>query len=104
MFAARRAQRSTPFPDTTLFRSMIQRLQRMRKREDRGFTLIELMVVVLIIGILVAIAVPTFLSAQNNAKKKAPESTRLNSSHSGNAYAMYSQENNGVTQTLPNDG
>ena len=39
----------------------------MRFREEKGFTLIELMVVVLIIAILVAIAIPIFNRARESA-------------------------------------
>jgi type IV pilus assembly protein PilA len=49
-----------------------------RKNDDRGFTLIELMVVVLIIAILLAIAIPTFLGAQNKAKDRSAQSSARN--------------------------
>lgn len=50
-----------------------------RRNDDKGFTLIELMVVVLIIAILLAIAIPTFLGAQNKAKDRSAQSSARNS-------------------------
>jgi len=51
---------------------------RKRQENEEGFTLIELMVVVLIIAILLAIAIPTFLGARNRANDRAAQSSIRN--------------------------
>ncbi|HUR48349.1 MAG TPA: prepilin-type N-terminal cleavage/methylation domain-containing protein, partial [Acidimicrobiales bacterium] len=51
---------------------------RRRREDEQGFTLIELMVVVLIIAILIAIAIPTFLGAQDRARDRAAQSDLRN--------------------------
>ena len=57
---------------------MLQNLMRRHKSEEEGFTLIELMVVVLIIAILIAIAIPTFLGARQRANNRAAQSSLRN--------------------------
>ena len=49
-----------------------------RRDSEEGFTLIELMVVVLIIAILIAIAIPTFLGARKRAQDRAAQSDLRN--------------------------
>lgn len=49
-----------------------------RMKDDKGFTLIELMVVVLIIAILIAIAIPTFLGLRKRAQDRAAQSDLRN--------------------------
>jgi type IV pilus assembly protein PilA len=52
--------------------------QRMAKhRQEEGFTLVELMVVVLIIAILIAVAIPTYLGMRKGAQDAASKTSAV---------------------------
>ena len=77
---------------------MMKRIMKHRMRdEDSGFTLIELMVVVLIIAILIAIAIPTFLGARKRAQDRAAQSNLRNTVTAAKAIFTDKEDYNDAT-------
>ncbi|MGZ4208160.1 MAG: type II secretion system protein, partial [Actinomycetota bacterium] len=70
-----------------MFKAIHDRLN----RDEEGFTLIELMVVVLIIAILIAIAIPTFLGARQRAQDKQAQSNIRNALTTEKTYYVDNQ-------------
>jgi type IV pilus assembly protein PilA len=77
-----------------------------RRQNEEGFTLIELMVVVLIIAILLAIAIPTFLGARKKAQDRAAQSNLRNALTAEKTYytdfQLYSATITDMTTIEPN--
>jgi prepilin-type N-terminal cleavage/methylation domain-containing protein len=68
-----------------------------KARAERGFTLVEIMIVVLIIGILLAIAVPNFVRARESSRARACVSNLKQIDAAKEQWAMDNNKSDGAT-------
>ncbi len=71
-------------------------LYRHLHKKEKGFTLVELMVVIIILAVLTAIAIPSYMALRNRARIQA---TRSEMQNIGTAIAIYEADTSGFPAT-----
>jgi len=81
----------------SLNRSLAQKSLKANNKKQEGFTLVELMVVIVIVGILTAIGLPQLQKSQDRAKSMAAKALAVNAAKDCSSDLLF-YEGNGTAQ------
>jgi prepilin-type N-terminal cleavage/methylation domain-containing protein len=82
------------------FTQLVQKMRQRARGGRKGFTLVEIMIVVLIIGILLAIAVPNFIKARETSRTKSCIANLKEIDAATEQWAMDNKATQGASVTL----
>jgi prepilin-type N-terminal cleavage/methylation domain-containing protein len=78
-------------------------MKKIHKKEIKGFTLVEIMIVVTIIGLLAAIAIPNFVKARATSQANACINNMRQIDAAANQWALEQHKTTGAAVNWPND-